>query len=394
MMHCARAWRAVVAAGMGLSVLAASSLAQETKPADAPPPPPPPKRVGNTQVGPIKDLSGWPARPALPEIKNADVAAAVAALTGYFESAASAGATGEIPPLALGAARVDVTGLDNAVYFEVSRKDAPDKPFRQGVMHVYAGGGGLRLRIFDLAGQPTLGDAVTGLWLAPDVFPAIRLEHLAPNVDIPLKKEGTTWSGKTEGRVPARSAWLVESAIRFGGGRVSIADRGFDREGAQVFGVTEGKPIEFRSATSAAKVERLEGGLVSIDLVPGDPGPVAKDGGGRIAVHYTGWLHSDGWKFASSLDLPWNGAPIEPQVFTLPGRMLSGWSIGIPGLGKHGVRRLVMPSGLAFGNVGSPQWKVPPNTGVVFEVRCMYVEDRMPEAPASAPAEPSAEANK
>jgi hypothetical protein len=289
---------------------------------------------------------------------------------------------------------VDVTGLDNAVLFEVARADTPWHPFRQGIMHVYKQGGVLRLRMFDFTGQPTFGDAIAGLWLTPDLFPEMALSQLTPNVDLALTKEGATYRGKTAARVPSRWAWEVESAISFGGDEITLADRGFDASGKQVLGAGEGNALVFKKGTSAAKVQRLEGGLAVIDLVAGDAAPVAADGGGRIAVHYTGWLHTDGWKFASSLDLPWNGSPVEPQVFTLPNRMLSGWSLGIPGITKGGVRRLVMPSGLAFGNVGSPQWKVPPNTGVIFEVRCVYVEDKAAEpapapAPTPAPAEPS-----
>ncbi len=371
----------MTSAAAAVLMLSGSAWGQSTEP---------PKRVGNTTVGPIKDLSGWPPRTPLPEIKDAEVAAASAALVGCFESAGQAGASESesVPALSLGTARVDVAGLDNAVVFELARADTPWKPFRQGIMHIYKAAGGLRLRMFDFVGQPSFGEAIAGLWLTPDLFPEVSLSQLTPNVDMALSKEGAKFSGKTAARVPSRWAWEVESAISFGGDEVTFADRGFDATGKQVLGVGEGKPLVFKKGASTAKVQRLEGGLAVIDLVAGDATPAAADGGGQIAVHYTGWLHSDGWKFASSLDLPWNGSGVEPQVFKLPNRMLSGWSMGIPGITKGGVRRLVMPSGLAFGNVGSPQWKVPPNTGVVFEVRCVYVE-KAPEAPAADAAAPA-----
>ena len=47
------------------------------------------------------------------------------------------------------AARITVEGLDNAVYFEVTREDSPLAPFRQGVFHLFRAGKELRLRVLD-----------------------------------------------------------------------------------------------------------------------------------------------------------------------------------------------------------------------------------------------------
>ncbi|MGQ0628306.1 MAG: hypothetical protein ACT4PL_09445, partial [Phycisphaerales bacterium] len=107
------------------------------------------KRSGFTQ--PPVESTPVPVRAPLPEIKDADVAAAFALLNGSFVSTLQGtGAVPEgVPPITLHMARVDITGLDNAAYFEVARADSPYAPFRQGILHVYKKEGVLRLRLMD-----------------------------------------------------------------------------------------------------------------------------------------------------------------------------------------------------------------------------------------------------
>ncbi|MBX9736618.1 MAG: hypothetical protein K2X32_06800, partial [Phycisphaerales bacterium] len=64
---------------------------------------------------------------------DADVKAIAEMLVGTFESKP----VGDLPALAYRAAVVNVAGLDNAVYFEVGRTDAPWSSFRSGLFHVY-----------------------------------------------------------------------------------------------------------------------------------------------------------------------------------------------------------------------------------------------------------------
>jgi FKBP-type peptidyl-prolyl cis-trans isomerase len=103
------------------------------------------------------------------------------------------------------------------------------------------------------------------------------------------------------------------------------------------------------------------------DLKPGN-GTEATDGK-RVTVHYTGTL-TDGTKFDSSRDRD------TPFVFTLgSGMVIAGWDMGIKGMKVGGVRKLVIPSHLAYGSrsVGSV---IPPNATLVFEVELLNVEDQ------------------
>ena len=130
-------------------------------------------------------------------------------------------------------------------------------------------------------------------------------------------------------------------------------------------------------------MHKTPGDVVVIDMIEPTEGVAAVgDTENRIAVHYTGYLQSDGWKFASSKDPRWDGSPNDPQVFSLKAKLLSGWSEGIPGMKKGGMRRLAIPSGMAFHSVGSNAWRVPPNTHLIFEVECLWVEEHVaPQAP-------------
>jgi FKBP-type peptidyl-prolyl cis-trans isomerase len=99
------------------------------------------------------------------------------------------------------------------------------------------------------------------------------------------------------------------------------------------------------------------GGLKSWDVKEGT-GPAVKPGA-TVTVHYTGWL-LDGTEFDSSKK---HGRPIS---FGL-NQVIKGWTDGIPGMKPGGVRRLKIPSDLAYGKRGAPG-AIPPDATLVFEV--------------------------
>jgi FKBP-type peptidyl-prolyl cis-trans isomerase FkpA len=105
-------------------------------------------------------------------------------------------------------------------------------------------------------------------------------------------------------------------------------------------------------------------GLQYEDLTEGT-GPAAKTGD-SIEVHYTGWL-KDGTKFDSSLD---HGRPFGFQLGA--GRVIRGWDEGVAGMKVGGKRKLVIPSGLAYGARGAGN-VIPPNAELTFEVELLRV---------------------
>ncbi len=111
-----------------------------------------------------------------------------------------------------------------------------------------------------------------------------------------------------------------------------------------------------------AEATTTESGLQIIDVKVGD-GEAAKEGG-KITVHYTGWL-TDGRKFDSSVD---RGQPIS---FELQG-LIKGWQEGIPGMQVGGTRRLLIPPELGYGKAGSPP-VIPPNADLIFDIQLLGV---------------------
>lgn len=90
--------------------------------------------------------------------------------------------------------------------------------------------------------------------------------------------------------------------------------------------------------------------------------------GKTVVVHYVGTL-LDGTKFDSSRDRG------EPFSFPLgQGRVIQGWDQGVQGMKIGGLRKLVIPSHLAYGEAGAGNL-IPPNSTLVFEVELLEVKD-------------------
>jgi FKBP-type peptidyl-prolyl cis-trans isomerase len=105
--------------------------------------------------------------------------------------------------------------------------------------------------------------------------------------------------------------------------------------------------------------------LETIDTAVGT-GREAKTGD-TVHVQYTGTLLS-GKKFDSSYDH--GGTPFK---FTLgKGEVIKGWDQGVPGMKIGEVRKLTIPSHLAYGARGFPP-VIPPNATLQFEVELLEV---------------------
>lgn len=105
-------------------------------------------------------------------------------------------------------------------------------------------------------------------------------------------------------------------------------------------------------------------GLQYQDISPGSGGEV-KDGD-TVSVHYTGWL-TDGTKFDSSKD---RDKPFQFQVGA--GGVIQGWDEGLVGMKEGGVRRLIIPAALAYGEGGYPP-VIPPNATLIFDIELLNI---------------------
>jgi FKBP-type peptidyl-prolyl cis-trans isomerase len=95
----------------------------------------------------------------------------------------------------------------------------------------------------------------------------------------------------------------------------------------------------------------------------------------QAVVHYSGWLYQAnalgyrGRKFDSSRDRG------QPFAFRLgEGRVIQGWELGIPGMRVGGLRRLVIPPEMAYGNRDVGNGLIPAGSTLVFEVELLGVE--------------------
>jgi FKBP-type peptidyl-prolyl cis-trans isomerase len=87
--------------------------------------------------------------------------------------------------------------------------------------------------------------------------------------------------------------------------------------------------------------------------------------GGTVTVHYTGTL-DNGSRFDSSRDRG-------PFSFLLGGgRVIQGWDQGVAGMRVGGVRRLVIPAELGYGDQGAPP-VIPPRSTLHFEIELLEV---------------------
>jgi FKBP-type peptidyl-prolyl cis-trans isomerase FkpA len=107
-----------------------------------------------------------------------------------------------------------------------------------------------------------------------------------------------------------------------------------------------------------------------VDLRLGDGAEATA--GKTLTVHYTGWLYdptrsdSKGLQFDTSAGTA--GFP-----FTLGiQQVIAGWDRGLVGMKVGGIRKLVIPPSLAYGNVRNHS--IPPSTTLVFEVELLDVQ--------------------
>jgi FKBP-type peptidyl-prolyl cis-trans isomerase len=112
---------------------------------------------------------------------------------------------------------------------------------------------------------------------------------------------------------------------------------------------------------------KTDSGLQYWDIAVGT-GKVAKEGDG-VRVHYTGWL-TTGKKFDSSVDAG------RPFTFVLGnGEVIKGWDEGVAGMKVGGKRQLHIPPDLGYGDSGTPDGTIPPNSTLIFDVQLLSIQE-------------------
>jgi peptidylprolyl isomerase len=109
-----------------------------------------------------------------------------------------------------------------------------------------------------------------------------------------------------------------------------------------------------------------DSGLQYAELEEGDGATV--ESGNTVIVHYTGWL-TDGTKFDSSYD---RGEPF--RFIPGAGQVIPGWEEGVIGMSEGGIRQLLIPADLAYGDQGAAG-VIPPGATLIFRVELIEVEE-------------------
>ena len=104
--------------------------------------------------------------------------------------------------------------------------------------------------------------------------------------------------------------------------------------------------------------------LQIIDLKTGSGPAVQK--GATVTVLYTGAIASSGVIFQST------ASSAKPVTFTLS-QVIPGWSEGMVGMKVGGIRRLLIPSALAYGANPPPGSGIPPNANLVFDITLLAI---------------------
>ena len=111
------------------------------------------------------------------------------------------------------------------------------------------------------------------------------------------------------------------------------------------------------------RVDRME----ITDIVVGT-GPAAA-AGSYVNVHYTGWIYDPSQPEAKGRQFDTSRDRGRVFGFSLGARqVIAGWDQGVEGMRVGGVRRLVIPPQLAYGERGAGGGVIPRNATLVFEV--------------------------
>lgn len=105
------------------------------------------------------------------------------------------------------------------------------------------------------------------------------------------------------------------------------------------------------------------------DLRAGAGTPAAN--GNTLVVNYTGWLYDANRPEQKGLQFD-TSAGRGPLEFMLgQGQVIAGWDLGLAGMRAGGLRRLIIPPGLAYG--GARQSVIPAYATLVFDVELIEV---------------------
>ncbi|MBL9147710.1 MAG: chromophore lyase CpcT/CpeT [Phycisphaerae bacterium] len=181
-----------------------------------------------------------------------------AMMAGSYSSKAQSEADPEFRDIRLSMVRIWPTRPDGPwLYVEQAAATSLDKPYRQRVYQVLKSilppdpAWTVESRVYELPGDPL---AFAGAWTAPARFDAISPESLLPRdgctVFLSLREDGSYAGGTYEQECASslRGAAYATSEVVITAEELRSWDRGFDKDGKQVWGAVKG-PYQFLRIT-------------------------------------------------------------------------------------------------------------------------------------------------
>jgi FKBP-type peptidyl-prolyl cis-trans isomerase FkpA len=89
-------------------------------------------------------------------------------------------------------------------------------------------------------------------------------------------------------------------------------------------------------------------------------------------VNYTGWLYDSSrtQQLGAQFDASTPGTPFSFKLGS--GQVIAGWEQGVAGMRVGGLRRLVIPPSLGYGD--TRHGLIPPNATLVFDIALLSVQ--------------------
>lgn len=265
--------------------------------------------------------------------------------------------------------------FERPLYVELVRHGFEDEPERQQLWWIHRRGDELsvRVNIFPKRGEgmfaTNLADLAVGMWAAPEFFPRLQSDHYDALGD--MRVEFTDGGARmwTEHPFPIAfgGAYSAEADLRVTADAFVWEEQGRDASGELIWGA---QPIEMDRLGSTRQSELLPSGIRVIDLRVGVGEPVME--GYKVAVHYKGWL-TTGIVIDDSRA---EGRKILTSSF--PVNAFAAFNEGLRGMmapenpknhppHSGGLRRLLVPSSMAFGPQGAPPI-IPPDANIIFQL--------------------------